>query len=193
MLRQTGQMRNDIRSDTQLLEATRARDADAFGEFYLHHRAVVLAFFGRRVRNSELAADLLGETFAAALLVTLDPERELPREPIAWLLTIARNKLTDSARRGQVEQKARQRLAMEPLALDDDSLQRIEQLIDATDVAVTLASQLPAEQFQALSARILDEHPYSEIAHQLRCSEAVVRKRVSRALKTLRGAMEGLR
>jgi len=186
-------MLDDKRFDSELLRATRDGDGEAFGVFYLRHRAVVLAFFGRRVRDAELAADLLGEAFAAALIAVLDPERELPREPVAWLVTIARNKLTDSVRRGQVEQIARQRLAMEPLALDDGSLRRIEELIDTTDVAVTLASQLPLAQFEALRARVLDEQDYPAIAGELRCSEAVVRKRVSRALQTLRTAMEGLR
>jgi hypothetical protein len=37
-------------------------------------------------------------------------------------MTVARNKLVDSVRRGQVEQAARERLALEPLTLDDDDL-----------------------------------------------------------------------
>jgi RNA polymerase sigma factor (sigma-70 family) len=186
-------MSDDDRLDPELLHATRAGDGEAFGVFYARHRAVVLAFFGRRTRDGELAADLLAETFAAALIATLDPARELPREPVAWLVTIARNKLTDSIRRGRVEHDARARLAMEPLILDDDALGRIEDLIDQTDVAMTLASDLPADQFEALRARVLDEQEYAEIAGVLRCSEAVARKRVSRALQTLRAAMEGFR
>ncbi len=39
-----------------------------------------------------MAAHLLAETFAAALAAVLDPERELPGEPVAWLMTIAHNK-----------------------------------------------------------------------------------------------------
>jgi RNA polymerase sigma-70 factor (ECF subfamily) len=140
-----------------------------------------------------VAADLLAETFAAALVTVLDGGRELPEHPLAWLMTVARNKLIDSLRRGRVERAARERLALEPLTLDDDAVQRIEQLIDATDVAGRLAEQLPQEQLEALRARILDEQDYAEIASDLRCSEAVVRKRVSRALQTLRGAMEALR
>ena len=76
------------------------------------------------------------------------------------------------------------------MAVDDDELRRIEELIDSTEVAVRLAELLPADQFAALQARIVDEKDYPEIARALRCSQAVVRKRVSRALRTLRGAME---
>jgi RNA polymerase sigma-70 factor (ECF subfamily) len=186
-------MLEDRRSDLELLRATRAGEGQAFGAFYRRRRALVLAFVGRRTASPELAADLLAETFAAALVAMLDMRRGVPDEPIAWLMTIARNKLTDSVRRGHVEQAARKRLALEPLILDDEELQRIEELIDMTDVAMSLAALLPAEQFEALRARILDERDYSEIADRLRCSEAVARKRVSRALRTLRGAMEPLR
>ena len=40
------------------------------------------------------------ETFAKALVAVHDADRELPMVPIAWLLAIARNELTDSVRRG---------------------------------------------------------------------------------------------
>jgi RNA polymerase sigma-70 factor (ECF subfamily) len=179
------------RSDLELLRAARYGDGQAFGEFYRRHGALVLAFLGRRVGNPEVAADLLAETFAAALAAALDSEREPPGEPIAWLITIARNKLTDSLRRGQVEQTARARLGLEPLSLEDADLERVEELIDGTDVAVRLAELLPSDQLEALQARILHERDYSDIARELRCSQAVVRKRVSRALQTLRDAMEG--
>jgi RNA polymerase sigma factor (sigma-70 family) len=186
-------MLDDVRSDRQLLENARGGDGGAFAAFYRRRRAVVLAYTGRRTGDPELAADLLAETFAAALVAVLDLERELPREPVAWLMTIARNKLIDSVRRGQVERVARRRLALEPLAIDDEDLRRIEELIGATDVDAALAELLPAGQLEALRARVLEERDYAQIARELRCSQAVVRKRVSRALQTLRGAMEALR
>ncbi|MHB1537864.1 MAG: RNA polymerase sigma factor [Solirubrobacteraceae bacterium] len=179
--------------DGDLLAATRAGDAEAFGVFYRRRCALVLGFLGRRAGSAEAAADLLGETFAAALAATLDAGRDLPEEPVAWLLTIARNKLLDSIRRGQVERVARGRLMVAPLELGDDELERIEELIDNTDLASELARLLPPDQLRALTARVLDERDYPTIARELRCSEAVVRKRVSRALKTLREGIGGER
>lgn len=181
------------RSDSELLAAARARDGDAFGAFFRRHRVVVLAFLGSRTAGRDVAADLLAETFAAALGVVRDERRQLPDEAIAWLLTIARNKLIDSVRRGRVEQDARDGLRLAPLVLDDRDLERVEELIDATDVVSTLAEQLPPDQLAALRARVLDERDYSEIAADMRCSQAVVRKRVSRALRTLRAALEASR
>lgn len=49
---------------------------------------------------------------------------------------------------------------------------------------------LPADQREAITARVLDDREYHEISRILECSEAVVRKRVSRGLATLRRQLE---
>jgi RNA polymerase sigma-70 factor (ECF subfamily) len=83
-------------------------------------------------------------------------------------------------------------LAWEPLVLDDGDLARIEQLADAGAGEATAALDvLPADQRQAVLARVVDERDYREIAAEMACSELVVRKRVSRALKTLRKHVGG--
>ena len=77
---------------------------------------------------------------------------------------------------------------MAPLALTDESIERITALDSA---ALALVEELPGDQQDAVRARVIDELDYADIAKDLRCSEAVVRKRVSRGLGTLRGRMEG--
>jgi RNA polymerase sigma factor (sigma-70 family) len=183
-------MTNSSDPDEALLRAARAGDGEAFGEFYRRRRALLLGYLRPRVPDAETAADLLAETFAAALLATRDGARAIPEQPVAWLMTIARNKLIDSIRRGRVEQAARERLALAPLEIDDQDIARIEELAAGADVAGSLAALLPPDQHAALAARIFDELDYSEIASNLRCSEAVARKRVSRALRTLRAGLE---
>jgi RNA polymerase sigma factor (sigma-70 family) len=66
-------------------------------------------------------------------------------------------------------------------------LERIEELDGTT---VELLSGLPPRAREAVKARVVDERDYPDIARDLRCSEAVVRKRVSRGLKALRNQME---
>lgn len=177
-------------ADRELLAAARDGDGPAFGIFYRRRQALVLAFLVRRTSTPEVAADLLAETFAAALAAVLDERRELPEEPVGWIVTIARNKLTDSIRRGEVEAAARTRLQMEPLRLHDSDVAEVERLGEQTDLLAELAELLPADQLDALRERVLEGKDYAEIAGALRCSEAVVRKRVSRALTTLRARME---
>lgn len=85
--------------DRELLRRTREGDPEAFAAFYRARARDVLGFLRVRVPSAELAADLMCETFAKALVAVHDADRELPIVPLGWLLTIARNELTDSLRR----------------------------------------------------------------------------------------------
>lgn len=172
--------------DGALMRQARAGHTPSFEVVYRRHYPVVLAFLAKRVAEPELAADLLAETFAALFVLTRDPRRPLPESAVAWLLLTARHLLIDSYRRGQVESAARRRLAMRPVILEDSDLVRIQEISAEISLVEELEAQLPTEQVQALCARVLDERDYPDIASELRCSEAVVRKRVSRALRTLR-------
>lgn len=170
------------------LIAAAASEASAFTVLYRRYERPMLAYFLRRVADPEPAADLTAEVFAAVLIAS---ERYRPGGPpaSAWLFAIAQHKLASSLRRGRVEDRARRRLRMEPLELDDDDLERIERTVEGRD-ALALLDELPADQRDAVRARIVDERDYGEIAHELRCSQAVVRKRVSRGLSTLRERFE---
>jgi DNA-directed RNA polymerase specialized sigma24 family protein len=82
-----------------------------------------------------------------------------------------------------VEARARLRMGMPPLELTDELIERIDALAGP---ALELVGDLPREQEQAVRARVIDEREYADIAKDLRCSEAVVRKRVSRGLAQVR-------
>ncbi len=111
---------------------------------------------------------------------------------LAWLFTIAHHKLADSIRRGQVEDRARRRLGLEPLVFSDEDIERVEQRAAAADGGAALLEleRLSAEQRGAIEGRVLHETEYDELARRLRCSESVVRKRVSRGLAELRTRMK---
>jgi RNA polymerase sigma factor (sigma-70 family) len=95
-----------------------------------------------------------------------------------------------SWRRGRVEARARRRLGLEPVELDDLALERIEQLADAgVGRLEQMLEQLPAMEREAVRWHVVDEIGYDEIAKQLDCSEMVVRKRVSRGLGRLRNQL----
>jgi RNA polymerase sigma factor (sigma-70 family) len=176
----------DVTSDGALLERTRAGDREAFGVLYERRHELVLAFLLKRTGDPEAAMDLMAETFAAALLALVDRPPAIAGSAVPWLLTIARNAMVDSYRRGKVESAARQRLALEPVQIVDSDIDRVLQVAADTDLLIALAEELPADQFDALRARVLDDRGYREIAQQLECSTAVVRKRVSRAISTLK-------
>lgn len=175
--------------DRKLLLAARRGDAEAFGALFREHHAVVLAFLARRVQEPEVAADLLAETFASLLTVVRDRRRELPKQPLAWLLLTARNLLIDHHRHGIVVETARRQLQLAPLALDDRDLELIVETGQDEELLARVCELLPGDQAEALTARVIDELDYPAIARHANTSETAIRKRVSRALATLRAAL----
>jgi RNA polymerase sigma-70 factor (ECF subfamily) len=164
-------------------------DARSFERFYDRYFERVLAFFSRRTRDPELAADLTAETFAAALSAR---RRYRPRSGAAssWLFGIAYHKLADAQRRGYADDRARRRLGIERIELTDDDIARIDRLGE-TDFVAQLVHELPLDQQEAIRARVIEERDYDEIARELQISKTVVRKRVSRGLAALRRRMGG--
>ena len=174
-------------SDEALLALALA-NPDAFAEFYGRYERPVVGFFVRAVGRGDLAADLTAETFAQALdaVRRFDPQLG---SASAWLFGIARHVLAHSRARGRVEDRARRRLGMPVLALDDELIERLEAAGDDGQ-ALSLLASLPADQREALHARVIDEHEYREIAVEMSCSESVARKRVSRGLAALRARLK---
>jgi RNA polymerase sigma-70 factor (ECF subfamily) len=162
-------------------------DLEDFGIFYDRYVRSLLAFFQRRTQNPEVAADLTAETFAAAMVAR---ERFEPRaSATAWLFAIAHHKLSDYRRRGRAETRMRERLGMEPVAVEVEDAELIRWL--GEEVAVQLIEELPPEQREAVRAHVLHDRDYAEIARSERLAEATVRKRVSRGLRLLRDRVGG--
>jgi RNA polymerase sigma-70 factor (ECF subfamily) len=173
-------------SDTALLAAIAARDGAAFAVFYRRHVPAVLAYLMRETRNPETTADLAAEVFAAVLLAA-GRYSEQSESATPWVIGIARNKLLMSWRRGRVEARARHRLGFEAMPLSDSDLDTIVEVArGGSGGLLELVDGLPQDEQAAVRSHVLDERPYRELATELRCSEMVVRKRVSRGLARMR-------
>ncbi|MGH2891032.1 MAG: RNA polymerase sigma factor [Solirubrobacteraceae bacterium] len=176
-------------SDADLLAATAAGDADAFATFYRRHLAQVVGVLLRETADRELAADLTGEVFAVAL-ASCARYQPLHDSAAPWLLGIAGNKLRESRRRGRVQDATRRRLGIATLELTDEDLLRVDELGAHEDgPALAAVRDLPGAERDAVHARVVDERDYRDIAVELRCSESVVRQRVSRGLRRLRARL----
>ncbi len=175
-------------SDEELLLAARDGDGEAFSRFYRRHVPAVTAYLRKRVASPDLAFDLTAETFAAAVagLSGFRPDRGSAR---GWLFAIAANELRQAWRHQQVADRARRQLALDPVVLDDAAAAYIEALCAEAPLTEALAA-LTDDERRAIEARVIDERGYDEIARELRCSPAVVRKRVSRGLHKLRETAE---
>ncbi len=162
-------------------------DPEDFGRFYDRYVDMLLGYFARRVHDPEVAADLTAETFAAAL-VARRRFKPAATPAVAWLFGIAQHKLADYRRRGAAEDRMRRRLGIERVPVGEEDAELITML--GRDAAWQLIDELPPDQREAVRAHVLDDRTYAEIAGAGNISEAVVRKRVSRGLGTLRAHLE---
>ncbi|MDQ6774933.1 MAG: RNA polymerase sigma factor [Actinomycetota bacterium] len=176
------------RSDAEVIAAS-LTDPESFGELYRRHERAVLAYFLHWSRSPELAADLTAETFAAAF-GSLPRYRTERGEPRAWLFGIAHHVLVRSIERGRVENEARRRLGMPALVVDDDALERIEEVASLDGSVLALLDGLSVPVRAAVSGRVIEEREYQELAQTLACSQSVVRQRVRRGLARLGDRLE---
>jgi RNA polymerase sigma-70 factor (ECF subfamily) len=163
-------------------------DPEDFGVFYDRHIRALLGYFARRTGDPEVAADLAAETFASAL-VARRRFRPGGAPAGAWLYTIAQRRLADYHRKGRVDDRLRRSLAMERRPVGDDDARMIRMLGD--DTATTLLAGLPGDQRDAIAAHVVGDRGYGEVAVELHLTEAAVRQRVSRGLRTLRRRIGG--
>jgi RNA polymerase sigma-70 factor, ECF subfamily len=136
---------------------------------------------GRR----ELAEDITQEAWVRALRQWR--EHGVPKNPIAWLTTVARNLVTSYFRRHQ------------PTALDDVSSAEILAAVDANAVTesaevASLVSQalgrIPQAEAQLLETFHYDRLKMSQLAELYGISERAVEGRLRRARERLRRELE---
>jgi len=172
-----------MQSDEDLLLSS---DPEAFGRFYDRYVDMLLGYFARRTHDPEAAADLTAETFAAALAARRRVRRA-NTPAAAGGVGIAPPKVADYGRRGAAEDRMRRRLGIARAPVGEEDVEMIALL--GRDAAWRLIDELPPEQRAAVRAHVLEDRAYGEIALEASTSEAVVRKRVSRGLGTLRGKL----
>ena len=130
---------------------------------HLYGRALpqVYGYLRARVGGDTAAEDLTAETFLAAVQATRDGK--VPQVTIAWLITVARNKLVDHWRR-QAREERSLRLAVDPddEVLDDDFDEHFERM-RAREVLAELGPHHRA----ALTLRYLDGLSVPEVASHL--------------------------
>ena len=132
-------------------------------------------------RDHAAAQDLV----QVALLRTASNWRSAQSSPAAYahraLVNLAKNRWRDRARRPvEVELEAE---ATRSAAAEADRLEDI-------DVLSRLMSELPLRQRKVLALRFYRDLPVSEVASVLGCSESTVKSLTSRALATLRIALD---
>lgn len=171
------------RADYELLRASRT-DPAAFREFYDQWSRQVLGFFQRRLHDPDVALDLTAETFAIAFERRAS-FRWMGKSPGAWLFGIARRLLYRYLRSQEVQRRAVQKLGIQVPRNDEESIHRIEELVDNQAMRLMLRSALDTVKESdrlVLELHFLDAMPYPELAQALDCTVNAARVRVHRAL-----------
>jgi RNA polymerase sigma factor (sigma-70 family) len=157
---------------------------EAFEQLYRSTRTDLLRYLVRRAPSAEEAADLLAETYTTAW-------RKLDAVPAGgearlWLFGVARNLLLRSARRQRVDDALIDRLAGElrawqpPSAGDEFGHERLREAL----------GELPERDREFLTLTAWEGLAPREIAQVTGTSANVVRVRLHRARKQLKGQLD---
>ena len=167
----------------ELVDRAQAGDVGAFGELYDEYSLTVYRYIYARVSSSALAEDLTSETFVRALRA-LDSFRWQGRDFGAWLVTIARNLITDHYKSGRV----RLEVVTDEIETHDRQTEgpEIDVLAAATaEVLRDAVAGLPDEQRDCLTMRFFAGLSIAETAKALEKSEGAVKQLQLRAVRHL--------
>jgi RNA polymerase sigma factor (sigma-70 family) len=176
--------------DEELVRCCRS-DPDALEALYRRHVRRLTLYAASRCARPEDVADLVAATFVAALESAhrFDPARG---EAFPWLVGIARNLASDSARRAQHEREALARVVGRR-SLDQDEILELEERIDATRQHAELEAalkQLSIGDREALWLVGPLGLSGAQAAQALAMSPAAFRMRLMRARRFLRKALK---
>ncbi|HEU4973799.1 MAG TPA: sigma-70 family RNA polymerase sigma factor [Baekduia sp.] len=162
--------------------------AESFATFYRRHVGAVIRFAAGRGVDADAVADVVSDTFMAALRSRQQyrPQQETAR---LWLLTIASRRIIDARRRHDQESRRHQRLRDEALVLTHADRDAYRDLVERDGLVDDALADLPAVQQQAIRARVIHERDYAEIAAALGLSPQATRQHVSRGLARLRNLL----
>jgi RNA polymerase sigma factor (sigma-70 family) len=146
----------------------------------------IIATLARQIGDVAIAEDLASEAFVAALEQW--PRDGIPPRPGAWLMSTARHKAIDRARR---EEAGRSKAALFAADLDDRTPDASEQALDPirddllTLIFIACHPVLSPESRVALTLRLVAGLTTEEIAHAFLVPSATLGQRISRAKRTL--------
>ncbi len=150
----------------------------------------ILRWLRARVADSEVAKDLLGETFAQVVCSVDRYRGDCDEAAVGWVWAIARNLLRRYYRRQKVDASARQRLGIVDVEKADPAQWTGLDLAVGERLQAAL-EDLPVETRESVWLRVVDELPYDEIASRQGCSLTAARQRVSRGMRRLAVVMGG--
>ena len=147
------------------------------------HYGRIYRFVRRRTRTAEDAEDLTQTVFLEAAARLTDLQKD-DRPLVAWLYTVARRRLSDTARRRRIRGVS--------VALQD-VMPGVDELEYGAPIAALIrgaVSSLPEQQRRAVVMRLIHGVSFGEIARATGASEAACKMRVARGVAAIRDFLE---
>lgn len=154
-------------------------EPNALRDLWLSH-ASRLVLIARSI--GEPAEDAVQEAFVA-----LAKEKQLPRDPLAWLVRVTRNQLLHWRRGGQ-RRRERERIVARHRWFEP-SAESVENRLDAADAMQAMES-LPAEQREIVVMHLWGEMSFETIAGVIGTSRATAHRRYIDGLRQLQERLE---
>lgn len=178
------------RSDRELLAATAAGDADAFGALFRRHEASVTRYAVRRCSNPSEVADAVAETFLAALR-SAHRYRGESADALPWLFGIARNVVAQQVRAERRWVGLRHRARATTPTYAPEEYERVLDALEASDRADRLRAALG--DLSRRERTVFDLVTYADLtvaqaAEALGITPNAARVRLSRARRRLQDA-----
>lgn len=182
----------DTTPDAVLVRLAAGGDERAFELLFRRHRADVLAYATRMLRDHGRAEDVVQDVFVSAMRAL--GAATAATEPVhvrAWLREIARRACIDqwrgTTRRGEVSLDAPEALGRGDARrlADDDSLARATDDREAVATLRLAFDDLPELQHRVVVQRELEGRPIAEIAARLGVTPTVVEGQLARGRRTL--------
>jgi RNA polymerase sigma-70 factor (ECF subfamily) len=180
-------------TDEELVERSRAGDADSFNQLILRWERPIYALAYRVIGRDEDARDVCQETFLRAFRAL--PGFKGQAKFSSWLYRIALNLCRDWIRR----QKRTPVVAMPEgvdvveLAAEQGPVESIEDLVARKELSDTVAMamrELPEEQRTAIILKEYHGLTFQEIADLQQCPLSTVKTRLYQGLSVLRRHLE---
>lgn len=180
-------------SDNQLVERVKQGDQKAFELLVYKYERKIERLVSRMVRDSDMVADIVQETFIRAYRALPDFRGEA--QFYTWLYRIAVN----TAKKNLLELKRDPviRESFNDGAQEDETFSLEERLIDIETPETALAAKeiseavnsaieaLPDELKQSITLREIEGLSYEEIADVMNCPVGTVRSRIFRAREAI--------
>jgi len=176
-------------TDTALMRAFAAREADAAGELYDRFASRVYGLGIVMLGNESAAQDLVQDTFVK-LWRSADRYDEARGKLETWVLLVARSLAIDALRRRVLDARTLERTAPPRAASIDPSPDEVAEVVDLAERARRAMARLSDGQRAALELAYFGGKTSAEVAELEGIPLGTAKTRIRTALLKLREALE---